>query len=255
MSRLSFALILVLLAGCASNAAPDLEEDQRAKAVRNRVVAGLEYLKKGDPGSARRHLVRAVELDDGSAEAHNALSLLYKYEGDVDREEYHLKKALRADGDFGPARNNYGTFFLDRGNLDAALKQFRKAANITSYTGRGVAYENMGRVYVSMGETDKALDAFNKALRLNPEGTAGLLEMAELYLERGEHDLARRYYDQFSSRVNSQSARGLWVGIRVMSHTGNKDAQASYELALQNLFPKSRELQLWKQWRQSRGGS
>ena len=255
MSRLSFALIFVLLAGCASNAVPDLDEGQREKAVRNRVVAGLEYLKKGDPAAARRHLIRAVELDDSSAEAHNALSLLYKYEGDVDREEYHLKKALRADSDFGPARNNYGTFFLDRGDLDAALKQFRKAANIISYTGRGVAYENMGRVYLALGEQGKALDAFNKAVRLNPEGSAPLLELAEIYLERNDNEMARRYYDQYIRRVSSPNAKGLWVGIRVMSRTGNRDAQASYELALQNLYPESRELQLWKAWRQDRGGS
>ena len=255
MSRLSFALILVLLAGCASNAAPDLGDDQRSKAVRNRVVAGLEYLKKGDPSAARRHLIRAVELDDSSAEAHNALSLLYKYEGDVEREEYHLKKALRADSNFGPARNNYGTYFLDRGDLDNALKQFKKASNITSYTGRGVAYENMGRVYLSQGEQDKAMDAFNKAMRLNPEGTVALLEMADLYLARDNTEMARRFYEQYSKKVNSQSARGLWVGIRVMALTGDRDAQASYELALQNLYPKSRELQQWKEWRQNKGGS
>lgn len=255
MSRLGLALLIVLITGCANNAVPGMDDEQRDKAVRSRIVAGMEYLRQGEPSQARRHLIRAVELDDGSAEAHNALSLLYKYEGDAEREEYHLRKALRANPDYGPARNNYGTFFLDRGELERALRQFQRAADITSYTGRDLAYQNMGSVYVALNRDDEAIEAFNKALRLNSEATLPMLEMAALYLDRDRADVARRYYDQYASRVDTQSARGFWVGIRVMHAVGDQDAQSSYELALQNIYPQSRELRLWQEWRQARGGS
>lgn len=255
MSRLSFILLFTMVAACSTSVQPKLDQDQIDKAVRSRVVAGLEYLQLGEPQEARRHLTRAIELNDDSAEAHNALSLLYKYEGDVEREQDHLKKALRADSDYGPARNNYGAFYLAQGDFRRALAQFKKAADITSYSGRGVAYENMGRAYLALEQDNEALDAFNKALRLNPAGLGPLLELAELYLKQGDARAAGRYYDRYAEMVQPQSARGLWVGIRITAAREDRDAQASYELALQNLYPDSRELKLWKDWRQARGGS
>lgn len=250
--RLCLAALLAAVAACASDPAAD---EQQAKAVRNRVVAGLEYLQLGQPAEARRHLTRAVELDSRSAEAHNALALLYKYEGDHEREREHLKKALRADPDFGAARNNYGAYFLEQGDFANALKHFRKAAESPTYSGRGVAYENMGRVLVQQGSDDEAIDAFNKSLRLNPGAIQPVLELADLYLKRDRTDVAARYYSRYATEVNPQSPRGLWIGIRIATAEGNSDERASYELALQKLYPESREYAAWQQWKKGRGGS
>lgn len=250
--RLFIAVVLASLSACASD---PVAEEQQAKAVRNRVVAGLEYLQLGQPGEARRHLNRAIEIDPGSAEAHNAMALLYKYEGDHERERIHLRKALRAEPDFGAARNNYGAYFLEQGDLPNALKHFRRAAENPTYSGRGVAYENMGRVLVQQERTEEAIDAFNKSLRLNPGAIQPVLELADLYLQRERTDVAARYYSRYATEVNPQSPRGLWIGIRIATAEGDDDKRASYELALQKLYPKSREYDAWQQWKKARGGS
>lgn len=46
--------------------------------------------------------------------------------------------------------------------------------------------------------------------------------------------------------MRQQSARGLWLGIRLARETGDRDAESSYALALVNLYPDSVEYQAFK---------
>ncbi|MDX1805107.1 MAG: tetratricopeptide repeat protein, partial [Alcanivorax sp.] len=164
------------------------------EAVTARVAAGLEYLRQGDPEEARRHFSRALELDDHSAMAHNAMALLYKYEQDPAREEYHYKKALDADRHYAPALNNYGTLRYSHGEYKEALKLFADAADDPNYEGRGSAWGNMGRCYLQLGQKDKARDAFIKELRINPHAVEPNLELADLYFQNDRNKLAWNYY-------------------------------------------------------------
>ena len=51
--------------------------------------------------------------------------------------------------------------------------------------------------------------------------------------------------------VRRQSARGLWLGIRLARETGDRDAEGSYVLALSNMYPDSAEYQSYKRIKQS----
>lgn len=47
-------------------------------------------------------------------------------------------------------------------------------------------------------------------------------------------------------KMAPSSARQLWLGIRLQRILGDKNKQASYELALRNLFPGSPEYKAYK---------
>lgn len=246
INRIIIAMSMVLLAGCVTVDGRQLDPE---RAVSSHVTAGMEYLRIGQPSNARRHLNKAIEIDDRSAEAHNAMALLYRYEVDDVREEQHYRKALRADSNFAPARNNYGIFLVRKKRYDDALKQFSRAAENVSYDNRGIAYENMGRIYAMKGKRELAIDAYNKALRLNPRGLGLNLELADLYYQVGDIKSADFYYSNFARVANPQPARALWLGIRIAAELKQLDRIASYELALQKLYPESNEYQEWKKWR------
>lgn len=237
-----------LVSGCMTveTGGPKVNIDE---AVTSRVAAGMQYLQQGNPAEARRHFSRALQLDDDSAVAHNAMAVMYKYEQDPSKEEHHYRKALSADRDYAPALNNYGTLLYSRGEYDKALKLFARAADNPSYDSRGSAWENIGRCYLKMGDSDKAQHAFVKALRLNPRAVSPNLELADLYYADDRKQLSWDYYQQYVQRSQRQSARGLWLGIRLSSELGHKDQQSSYELALENLYPRSAEYQSWQQWK------
>ena len=222
------------------------------EAVTSRVAAGFQYLQQGNPAETRRHFSRAIDLDDDSAIAHNAMGLLYKYEQDPEREEYHYKKALSANRKYSPTLNNYGTLLFSRGEFKDALDKFEKAANDPGYDGRASAWENMGRCYRELGRDEEAQQAFIKAIRLNPRAVVPNLELADLYYSEGNARLAWDYYKQYLQRTNRQTARSLWLGIQLASARGLKDQQSSYELALENLYRRSPEYREWQNWKQAK---
>lgn len=249
------SLMLLCLAGCVrtyEQGRPVVKVDE---AVQNRVAAAMEYLQLGQPREARQHLARALSLNDESVIAHNAMALLYQYEGDDEREEHHYRQALRSDSRFSPARNNYGTLLFRQGRYEEAIEQFERAANDPDYGGRGLAYENMGRCYIAMGREDDAISAFNRAIRLNSAALRPFLELASLHMKNGNERVADNYYQQYLARGGEQNARALWLGIRISAATGNEDDMASYELALRQRFPDSREFREYREWRGVRGGS
>ena len=257
-----FVLMLVLaatlgaLGGCMTvTEGGDPNEVNVEDAVATRVAAGMKYLQMGNPSEARRHFSRALSLDGNSAQAQNAMALLYNYERDPVQEEYHYKQALRADRNYSPALNNYGTLLFSQGRYQEALDKFKRAAHDPGYEGRASAFSNMGAAYKALGKPEQAREAYVRALRLNPRASAVLLELARLYYDDGRPRLGWDYYRDYERRVRPQSAEALWVGIRLAAALGKRDQQSSYELALQNLYPGSREYRLWQDWRNGQEGA
>ncbi|WP_303761072.1 type IV pilus biogenesis/stability protein PilW [Alcanivorax jadensis] len=245
----------LLIAGLLATGCVTVESGQREvnvdNAVTSRVAAGLQYLQQGDPSEARRHFSRALAHNDDSAVAHNAMALLYKYENDPEREEFHYRKSLKADSNYAPALNNYGTMLYSRGDYQGALEKFKRAANDPSYQGRGSAWDNMGRCYRELGDEEAAKKAFIKAIRLDSRAVTPNLELAELYYKEERMRMGWDYYQQYLQRSGRQSARSLWLGIRLANDLGYEDQQSSYELALENIYRRSAEYREWQNWKAS----
>ncbi len=239
-------LLALSMSACVTVPQKEIDID---KAVSTHVRAGMEYLRQRNAQDASRHFVKALELNKRSAEAHNAMALLYRYEGDDEREEYHYKKALRSDSNFAPAQNNYGIFLAQRHRDKEALEHFQVAANQQGYENRAIAYENIGAISLKMGDEEEAIEAYSKSLRLRPENSAPALELAQIFFRRGELKAADFYYSNFARQMTTQSARALWLGIQIAAELKQSDRVASYELALKNLYPNSEEFRAWKKWR------
>ena len=250
---LSMVLILGTLGGCMTQVDGQSQVNVE-EAVKNRVAAGLEYLRTNQPIEARQHLVRALELDDRSASTHNAMALLYRYEQDQAREEYHYQQALRADRNYSPARNNYGTLLYEQGRYADAIEQFRAAGEDPRSSSRAAAYANMGRTYVALGQKEEARQVFTRSLRIDPDAVLPFYELAKLHLDMDEPRAAQRYYQQYLDRIGQQTPRSIWLGIRIADGLGDLDQIASLELVLRQRFPSSAEFRAWQSWRNSERG-
>jgi len=218
----------------------------KQKAVQVSIQAGIEYIKAGMPEAAQRHLDRAIKLDPHSAEAHNALALLYQQTGDVELEEKHLKKALSENSNYSQARTNYGSFLYRQGKYKAALKQLTYAAEDTHYDKRDLAYENIGYCAIRLNDLALAEQSFIKALRLNSALVDNYFELAQIAFAQQKTQLANNYLKQFSAE-RQHTSRSLWLGIQIARQLNLKDDLSSYELALKNLYPNSAEYQLYQQ--------
>lgn len=246
-SVLGMAVMLVLsLAGCAPvEEFPVNNKVNPRGAALDRVSIAMQYLQKDEIEQAQRHLQKAVESDPKSPEVYNAYGLLYEAEGDLKKAEKSYKRAISLRDDYSTARNNYGVFLFKHNRHKDACKHFERASEDMSYERRDAAFENFGRCLLKVGDKQRAEKAFQRAIRINDTLAVSTLELAALRLERGDNEQARAGYARFLelNQGRSQTARSLWLGIRLERIFGDKNALASYELALKRLYPNSEEYQ------------
>ena len=81
---------------------------------------------------------------------------------------------------------------------------------------------------------------------LNSAQGQATFELAEIYFDRGAFDIARQYYDAYRNAVR-QGPRSLWLGIRLGRVYADEDAVASYSMQLRNLYPGTREFELYQE--------
>ena len=114
------------------------------------------------------------------------------------------------------------------------------------YSGRPLAFVNLGLCRVQLFDPEGAEEAFVRALAMDRTNSIALLEMAQLRFDAGDFANARKYYNTYRTVVRQQSARGLWLGVRLARESGQLNEESSYALALKNLYPDSVEYEAYK---------
>lgn len=241
--RLFAASLLLALSACTVNEFPDERKGNAVAGARDRVAIAAEYLQSGENDRAMQHLKKAISMDPKSAEAHSLMAILLEREGDPRGADKHYRRAIALKPGFSQAHNNYGVFLFKRGEFRDAATNFDKASADLGYPLRASAFEGLGRSYMRLGDTDKAEAAFLRALRIDAGLPQVNLEMADIAFEKKNLVAARGYYQRFLKLTEKQpqSARSLWLGIRIERRLGDRNALASYELALKRLYPDSAE--------------
>ncbi len=238
---------VALLSACAVQEFPNDRKADTVAGARDRVAIAAEYLQKADNERALLHLRKALELDPKSPEGHNLMAVLLDRDGDRKGADTHYRRALSLRPDYPQAHNNYaGLLFREKRYREAAV-QFEKAASDISYEMRAQAFEGLGRSALELRDRERAERAFQRALRLNADLPLANLEMADLRYRQDDLAGARSFYQRYLRLTASvpQTARSLWLGIRIERRLGDQNALASYELALKRLYPDSEEFKAW----------
>lgn len=217
-------------------------------AAKQRVALAAEYLRSGEDEKAQIELKQALEKDPDSADAHLMMAILLDRDGDAMGAEKNYKKAIKLKEDFSQANNNYGIFLYKKDRYAQAFEQFQLASNDLGYSFRAQAFEGMGLSAFKLNRKDAAEAAFQRALKLDAQLQTSTLYRAELALGRSEAAQAQELYKQFLvlNEGQPQTAQSLWLGIRLARLRADKNALASYELALKRLYPTSIEFQQYQ---------
>ena len=237
----------VLLAGCVTTVEgpggkPEPTNDERVKA---RLDLARGYLEKGDTVGAVPPLEEALEIEPRSSEAHVLMALVYQSDGRMDEADKHFKEALRVAPGDAMANNNYGAFLYSLEQYGDAARHLRMATEDPGYTRRAQAYENLGLTQLKLGDTDGAMRSFQQALRLGRSQPRANLELAEIYLSRGNNAVAKQYFEAYGALARP-TPRSLLLGIRLSRSMNDADGVASYALLLRNLYPGSDEYALFQ---------
>ncbi len=237
----------LMLGGCITTTEGGFtEKADPGEALELRVELARKYIGEGDWDNAKRNLQTAYDMDPDNAEVHEAFALVYQSTGEFEMAEKSYKTAIRLNKKFSRARNNYAAFLYSQERFKEAEEQLEYVVQDTLYKARPQAFINLGLCREQLFDAPGAEEAFQRALTMDRGNRIALLELAQLRFDAGDFATSGRYYATYRSVVRQQSARGLWLGIRLARETGDSDAEASYALALANLYPDSAEYAAFK---------
>ena len=202
------------------------------------VEKGVRYMEDGHYEVALRDLQRALELDSGNSEAHNALGVLYQRVDDFEKADASFRKALSLKPDNYGARNNYGRFLCSRGKYVEAFHQFDQVIGNKLYGQPWIPLTNAGVCAHSAGKPADAERYLRQALEIEPNFAPALLEMARLSRETGQYLSARAFLQRYLG-VAGPSPESLILGIEIETALGNPEGAADYRDTLRKRFPSS----------------
>lgn len=244
-------LMPLLFTGCVTTTdSAFTRKADTVEAVEKYVQLGLEYIKRQDYLRARKHLKRALEIDEDNASALGAYGLIYHDDGESELAEKAFKRALDIDSDFTRGRTYYGAFLFSEGRYQEALNQFELAAKDVAYAGRAQIYTNIALCNLKLGRNKPAIEAYVKTLKLDRLNGRALSGITELYIEEGDYEQANKYYNRLVRLIASQGIRhtpqSLWQGIRISMHFGGGQQVRSFGNLLEELYPESAEYQQYQ---------
>ncbi len=233
-------LLLVLLAGCASTAERRAEQEKKDTRADTHVMLGASYLQRGQLEIAKQELEKALYEDPNNSQANNIMAVLQWRLLKFGEAERLFRKALDVDENNSSAQHNYGAFLCDRGKLDEGIRHFDAAAKNPLYPYTAEVNLNAGICLMRKPAPAAAEKYFREALKINPNLSGALYQMAKLGLDSGQHLSARGYIERYFQSAED-SPEALLLAVKIEHALRNKNAEASYALRLRNKFPDSPE--------------
>jgi TolB-like protein/DNA-binding winged helix-turn-helix (wHTH) protein/Tfp pilus assembly protein PilF len=132
---------------------------------------------------ARSNALKALELDDGLAEAHNSLALvLEKFDWDWEGAEQHFRRAIELDPNYSTAHQWYAEYLSLRGRFEEALLESERARRLDPFS-LIIATDNGAILYFSR-QYDRAIHELRGVLEIEPSFPRAHMVMMP-YVEKG----------------------------------------------------------------------
>lgn len=233
---------LLLLAGCVTTESGGFEtKKDPQKALTLSVQAARDYMQQGNWEAAKRHLKNALEINDRDANVHETMGLVFWKTGEYEQADEHFRRALALDGKSSRIRNNYAAFLYQQRRYADSEAQLDKVAEDLMYEKRAEAFVNLGMVRIKLKKFAAAKDALERARMMDTNNLITVFALSEVYYQMGDFSQSQEFYTAYRRQVQAQTPESLWLGIRLADKFGDRDAKASYAMALKNLYPRSEE--------------
>jgi TolB-like protein len=132
---------------------------------------------------ARASLDKALELDEGLAEAHSTLAeISYSFDYDWSRAEAEFKKAIDLNPNSAEIRLGYGGFLLSLARFENSMTQMRKARELDPNNLR--VEQAIGVVYYFMRNYDESLKVFQRIVQVDPNYDGALWWIENNYQQK-----------------------------------------------------------------------
>ena len=175
---------------------------------------------------ARAAVLRALELDPSSAEAHTAFALIVQV-NDLDwrTAEQEFRRAIALNPNYATAHHWYAEHLMWRGHFDDALRESERARQLDPLS-LIIAADN-GVILYCARRYDQAMEKWRSVLRIDPDfPRAHQIIMG--YLQKGMYDSARA--DVEAERPVTSPPGVYWAAVASIDARAGRKQEARAEL-------------------------
>jgi tetratricopeptide (TPR) repeat protein len=195
---------------------------------------------------ARALAVRALQLDDGIAEAHVVMALVKsEFENDIAGAEQEYKRALELNPGSALAHHRYSVLLLRGGRINEADVESKKASDLDPLS-MVVSTSHCSTLYFKRAY-DEAATCSRRALEMHPDSSQALLLLGLSLGQQGRYDESipplRKMRELSASDTDIEALRSLG---HVYALSGKKQEARKILLRLDGLSEKHDEALLSK---------
>jgi type IV pilus assembly protein PilF len=242
------ALVLALLAGCASKPAETLPELKTAsdmtdldRRARLRFELASAYFARGQPTTALDEVKQALVAKPDLPEAYNLRGLIYASLGQPQLAEESFQRALQLNARDADAMHNFGWFLCQQSRFPDAAAMFDRALQQPQYRDGPRTLLAKGLCEARAGDLANAERTLTRSYELDPGNPATAFNLGEVLFRLQEFERARFYLRRVNSQPQGANAQTLWLAARIEQRLGNPTGARSFGEQLQERFPQSPE--------------
>jgi len=156
-------------------------------------VARDLWLRRSQPREALSHALKAVELDEGNADAAHLAALLYldfcsrgPAECRLPDAERYARQAVTSRPDFREAKNTLAVVLIHQKRYPDAIAVLKPLTEDILYQTPENAWGNLGWAYLEQGSLDLAIDALRRSVAAQPLFCVGHFRLGLAYERKQE---------------------------------------------------------------------
>jgi TolB-like protein/Tfp pilus assembly protein PilF len=152
---------------------------------------------------AKAAALKAIEIDETVAEAHNALaSVKNEYEWKFAEGEAQYQRAIALNPNYAAAHQWYSEYLANMGRYSEAFAEIKRAQELDPFS--LIINGILGMTFSLMGQNDQAMEQLKKTLEIDPNFARTHLFLAEMYERQGMFEEAA---DEFGKTLELMGLR------------------------------------------------
>ncbi len=166
---------------------------------------GILFIEVGHFEAAIEVLREGLAHKEDDAELWSYLGMAHWKMGDQEKAIASYQKAILLNKHYPVVFYNLGSLYLSlyvKSKEDiyfkSAVKNFKKAIDLDP--GYASAYNGLGTVYVKANYIEAAISCWEKALRVKPEFSTAVYNLALAYLAKGDNAKALEFFDRYKKK-------------------------------------------------------
>jgi TolB-like protein/DNA-binding winged helix-turn-helix (wHTH) protein len=177
---------------------------------------------------ARAAATKALELDEGLAEAHTSLALIHEnYDWDWPAAEKEYRRAIELDPNYATAYQWYAEYLMWRGRFDEALRLSARARELDPLS--LIIANDYGTILYYSRQYDRAAAEFNAVLDMDPNFPPAH-RVFEVYVEKAQFAQAIACIEQCKTQFGP-----IWYWSQMAYTLGRAGDRAGAKHALEEL--------------------